>query len=558
MTLALSGFATAASVGFLLFALSVGFEIPVVVLALPFLAFLATFIVKYLPPWKLGENWFPLLPVFILSGILRLAVAYTSSYYPDEYGVWALLNVNPIFNVVQFLRNYPFYAGRQAVHPPLGFLLMSTGYDLAGSLEGARLVSVLFGLASIIVVYWLVILLHDRKAAALVASIFALLPQTIVFLSLALTDPYVLFFGISSITSYVWAVKTGRTRGYLASGFLLGLAFWSKLAIPTLWAFAILISALFLKEGIRQRRIFGAVVSFLIAGVFFLAWGWVFPPFLRFTLRIIFLQRFDFGEIALFPIITTAIGTIGYLDLLLQIPAWFTSIIILFAIYGTYLELKERDTSKAWILIWGLTPLAVFIPYLRDIRYLLISAVPVSIMALVPLRSLRIRRVEAVSILLIFLAVGSVGFLPIVQQEYAGVKEASHVLTELGLADGVVLTNALQLEQLLPNAKVLYLSPKSDSASIAAILDKSSVDAVLIMHHRRGLWPPPAPAVMGLLQSHFGDPISSDPARYTWYQIFSSRKPSAQMPPSVPAVSPATACGVLPIRPPLNRSSCRL
>jgi hypothetical protein len=124
--------------------------------------------------------------------------------------------------------------------------------------------------------------------------------------------------------------------------------------------------------------------------------------------------------------------------------------------------------------------------------------------------------------MLLFLIVGSISILPIVHQEYAGVNEASRTLASLGFAHSRILSNAPQLELLLPGVTLFYLSPKNDTASITSLLRGAQISAVVIMHQRRGVWLQPSQLIVDLLRSHFHDALTSESSRYSWYEILYS------------------------------------
>ncbi len=535
-TLLFAVLAMAGSTAFLVIAGFSGFRIPIILFALPIAAHFGalaplTFLVKHVATRKLLQLHQLLLGIVAIvagSGVLRLIVAFYASYYPDEYGSWAILKTQPWLHMPDFLRSYHQLAGPQIVHPPLAFLLMSLGYAILPSLEGARVVSVILALASIPVVYWLASLLMDYRTALLTSAIFAFLPHTIVFLSLALTDTYVFFFGLLAVAAFVSSIRRGAKYHLLASGLFLGLAFWSKATVPLLWSFAILLLALFLRWMTRTKTVAWATACNLVGIIVYAAWGFISPSAFRvstdLSIRILTFERINLGSFpaSVFPSLPDATqSTISFVDLLLQLPAWFTPLVIIFSLLGVYRVLIKRERQATWIVLLAIVPLLAMIPYYRDIRYLLISSVPIGMLAITGFGCPRFRRDQLSSVVLIFLVVGSISIIPIVQQQYAGIREASEVLTDLGLSNRVILTNAMSIQNFLVNARVVYLHPYRID-SVQRLLNSENVGAVVIMHQRRGVWVTPAPDLMTLLQSHFRNRIAGGPSDFSWYEIFYS------------------------------------
>ncbi len=190
-----------ASLVFFLIVGELGFQVPVFLISLPILALFALIVASRYdlkPPllnWLFERSSYFIIVLMLISAALRFVVAFSASYYPDEYQIWAILSTHPWTNLANFLQNYDRIAGLQAVHPPLGIMLMSLGYEVLGSLEGARIVSVVFALASIPIVYWFVLTIQNRITALYATSFFAMLPQGVAFQSLALTDATRSFLG---------------------------------------------------------------------------------------------------------------------------------------------------------------------------------------------------------------------------------------------------------------------------------------------------------------------------------------------------------------------------
>jgi 4-amino-4-deoxy-L-arabinose transferase-like glycosyltransferase len=516
------------SLSFFIVAPMYGFNISAVLFTIPVISFLGILVAEAIMRNNLaspGMAWlrrlfeapcYALAAVVAIAAILHLLVVFQASYYPDEYGVWQVLKLNPWLNIIDFLRRYNELAGGQVVHPPIGLMLMSLGYLMFDSIVGARLISVVFALASIPIVYWLASYFLSRKDAFIASTVFALLPQTIVFMSLALTDTYVFFFGLLSLTSYISAIKQSSKTRLLISGLCLGLAFWSKLGIPLLWSFAIMLSAFFIPWSSWVRRLIWAAVCILIGPAIYSLWSFVSPTSFQISydmllLSIVFITKFNIGAS---PLI------ISYPELLLQLPIWFSFLVTLFAIVGIYAAVKERNREASWMGLWVIGPLLAMVPYYRDVRYLLICSVPVAILALIGSGYLaRKRRHAVLGVVLVFLVIGSVGVVPIVQQQYAGLKESAAILSQLRIPRHEILTNAMVMQLYLPDNELIDVSFYPTEASILSLLATQNVSAVVIIHNERGPWILPPPTTMDLLRAHFAHRIVGGPSSFSWYEI---------------------------------------
>jgi len=513
-----------------------GFRIPLILFIAPLLVILGIVAGDLTPRGKyripinasLGRLFqtsrYGLASIILVAGILHLTIVFRASYYPDEYGVWALLNTHPWLNLAEFLRRYDVLAGLQRVHPPIGFLLMALGYSVLGSIEGARLVSAVFALATIPTAYWLASMFLSRKNALIVSAVFALMPQTIVFLSLALTDTYVFFFGLLSLSTYASAVKERSRVRLLASGVCLGLAFWSKLAIPILWAFVIMLAGFLLPWGAQPRRVIWAAICAVIGVVIYGLWYFVSP--VSFELAAEMLLRIMLIKRPLSPISSISVSifsatnaNLSYQDLLLQLPVWFTPLVILFVVVGIYAAFREKERQASWMGLWALVPLLALIPNYRDVRYLLMSSIPAALLVVSAIGRVRYRRRAIFGVVLFFLILGSVSLVPIVEQQYYGVREAAWVVSDLGISRNAILTNALAIQFYLSDANLIDLSSYGNESLIIGLLSTGSVSAVVIIHNLRGPWIAPQPSIITLLRAHFTHRIANGLSDFSWYEV---------------------------------------
>ena len=209
--------------------------------------------------------------IIIVGAVLRLHnVEYRTLDHPEAYtpGIdlpWQLSNPNPRFNVWQTL------AGTIAgdFHPP-GYYLLMLGWTkwFGSSILALRLPSVLFGVASILIIYVLACYTEDTLTALLAAAMLALNGFHLYWSQAARMYSMACFLGLLSTLFLILIVKTTvRQRAYRVLYFiftLVGLAthvyFWPVFVTQILWVFATHLRARSL-PGLLQLQIFIFIVA---------------------------------------------------------------------------------------------------------------------------------------------------------------------------------------------------------------------------------------------------------------------------------------------------------
>jgi len=478
---------------------------------------------------------------------VRIYFAVTASIYPDEFGTLLILAKKPLQDVANFLVDYGLYADGYVCHPPLGYLLMSFGYSFVPSYLGPRLISIAFSLGAIIVVYSIISEL--RYVEPLYPTVlFAFIPHTIVFFSLATTDVYMNFFGMLGLYFSLKAAKTNSMKSSCFAGLLIALSLWSKASLGVFWLILSLVAILLLdrKGRLMKLKKLGAIcIVFFLAYIpwYFVnpyAFYWSMYPLLYIILGFFGRKGYSIWSInpieaagtgkspfiswmaSIFPRLTWAGGsTISYIELLVQLPLWFTPIVSLLIILGFSSAVRRLKGLNTLLLLWLLVPFLGMLIRFRDVRYLLISGIPLVIFAVTGDRfSNRNLRFSIRSLTLAFIAVFLTMTAPIVQQQYYGVEQAAFEIKNLKLEDSTILTNCRHIEYYLPNTKLIYIEANQNSATIKDTILKQDVKAVLILHNARGAWPQIDNSTEDFLSDSFDGHVSKGLSEFSWFELF--------------------------------------
>lgn len=497
-------------------------------------------------PWRTPRAFeaHGLFVVVILAIIVRLAYLTQSSIFPDEYGVIWALETRPLLHLPAFLANYEQILGFLAIHPPLGFLLLSIGYMWIPNIVAARLVSVAFSTMTVVVVYYLVREFGEPDLAVLTSAIYALVPHTALFLSLAATDGIANFFGLASSWIFIRAINRGSRKLGCLSGILLALALWTKAWIPFFWIIlAIIYIALIHRQPVAHSLSILGLMFGLGIGLY-LPWGLVnSAAFLHSTFGV--LDRFLRPSISttnvvtttntpgrpalislivnLFPMLKqTGLSTVSYSELLVQLPLWITPAVLLLCLIGLGRYLKSNRRFGVFNFLWIAIPLLLLVPSFRDIRYLVVFAPCYSLLASVAVLRMGSRRARTtlasvlIASMFIFLAVS----IPISNQMYGGVQDASLELSQLGLANEKVLTNVPALAYYFPHLQLFVVSPSDKPDVVLGILRANGIRAVVILHNSRGAWPELDNGTLQMIRAHFRGYVSGGPSDFSWYELY--------------------------------------
>ena len=207
----------------------------------------------------------------------------------------------------------------------------------------------------------------------------------------------------------------------------------------------------------------------------------------------------------------------------MQLPLWITPVTLLLTLVGLLSAIFQKRRLNLLLILWLSVPFLGMLTKFRDVRYLLVSVVPLCVFSsagsMSSNKKLRIAmRSLALAFILIFVALTA----PIVQQEYYGVDQAALQIRSLGLEQSTILTNCQQIKYYLPNATLLYIGPNQNSTTIRQKILTQAVNLVLILHNARGAWPQIDKSTREFLTHEFDGYLSGGPSQFSWYEIFYS------------------------------------
>lgn len=219
-----------------------------------------------------------LVTVLSSSFVTRALFAAVATPFPDEYAILRILQSRPISNVGDFLVNYRAWVGDLVPHPPLGFLVMSGFYEILPTPFGARIPSIILSVSLVAIVYYIIKEIGQPKYALPAAAIFGFVPHTVLFLTVALTDIYLHFFGVLAVLMYLRGLVRRSWRYTILAGVALGASFWSKQALGGFWAVVMLGSTFLLPlVGPRLEKLARFTVSVAISATVFYPWALINP-----------------------------------------------------------------------------------------------------------------------------------------------------------------------------------------------------------------------------------------------------------------------------------------
>jgi 4-amino-4-deoxy-L-arabinose transferase-like glycosyltransferase len=167
----------------------------------------------------------------------------------------------------------PYYHPNTMINqPPIGFYIAALffkGFGVGASQQTAVIITTLFGLGCIFLVYKLGETLYGKQVGLLAAALFALTPWQMVMSRSFLIDTQCLFFSLSYLIVGICAIRKDSTKLLMVAGFLFGIALLTK-------AFAVfmLIPLGLYYACARQKRLRKptAAAFFLPASLFVFLW----------------------------------------------------------------------------------------------------------------------------------------------------------------------------------------------------------------------------------------------------------------------------------------------
>ena len=302
--------------------------------------------------------------IILLALLLRSVQLLRFPVFADEaiYASWSLAIGKSIENI-----NLPILDGK----PPLYMLLYSQLFNILNirPILLARLISVIFGVLTVLLIFPLAKVMRLKLRARLIAVYLAAISFYLVYLSrLGLLDSMLTFFTTIAFI-LVLLVLTGKQAKHslitAAAGILLGLALWTKTS-----AFFMMLPILFLGffyswQKKQSRPLLFSLIILLLSGAFFLVLARlsVFPSLLArsqdftFSLTEVLTREYLFSLNNIFLFITWLGSYTG----------WISLFLVPFAVYR-YHSGPLRPVAVAALLL--VLPLLIFGKVLSP-RYLL-------------------------------------------------------------------------------------------------------------------------------------------------------------------------------------------
>jgi 4-amino-4-deoxy-L-arabinose transferase-like glycosyltransferase len=193
---------------------------------------------KYLEKWLLLPDWtydyLIVIGLFVISLSLRLYEYNKLPIYNDE-----LIYSGFAFNT---LAHGWIWQPENMVEPPLfPYLIAIVTYLFEGSFEYLRLIPILFGSLTVIVIYFLGKILYGRGAGFLSALFLSFSSYHILYSKILMMEALVIFFIFSSLYFFWKSFENNELKSAYFSGILLGLALNTKwialLVYPSLTLF---------------------------------------------------------------------------------------------------------------------------------------------------------------------------------------------------------------------------------------------------------------------------------------------------------------------------------
>ena len=263
-------------------------------------------------------------------------------------------------------------------HPLVFQALLSLVYRVSMSDYLARLLSVAFGLGTVVAGYWAARSLYGRRVALIAAAILAVMPYEVVVNRQVLLDGPMVFFATLALGLTARFVKT-REPGWLYSATVaLGLTILTKetgiLVAVAMYAFLVLTPQL-------RVRLRNFVVSFAILGAFV----FVFPLAVALGKRSNTGEQFFLWQVLRRP----NHGILFYFE---HVPQALGLGVVLLAIVGLCVLRRDRSWREMLLICWIVIPTIFFVVWpVKGFQYLLPIAPAVAILAGRALAALPVR-----------------------------------------------------------------------------------------------------------------------------------------------------------------------
>jgi 4-amino-4-deoxy-L-arabinose transferase-like glycosyltransferase len=155
---------------------------------------------------------------------------------------------------------------RESFYPPFFSVFVKFSFDLFGSsLFSARLVSAVFSILSLWIVFELAYTMYGKKAALLSAFLLAVMPGYFWLSRLALIEIMLVFFFILSLFLFFRWINTRKNWLLVLSGLMLGFGFLTKYQVIAI--VPVMVTVLLVLERDQLKRLFSRFTLLIVAAI---------------------------------------------------------------------------------------------------------------------------------------------------------------------------------------------------------------------------------------------------------------------------------------------------
>jgi len=330
-------------------------------------------------------NRFDLFFFLFLAFFIAIAIPFLGTYIdPDEgthltiaafyYNLFRDLISHPtisftkIYNYsISYLVHYPKLS---LYYPPAFHSIVATFSYLFGlsAFTGAA-TGLLFGILTILAVYYFGRKFLDKKTGIVAAILFTLIPQVFYLSIKAMLDLTYIFFFFLSLAFYLFALKSGKTRHFIYVGIILAIGFFFKQNIILLAPVVLIYTFFISKKSLKQ-----VLISFVLSAI--IVAPYIFAVYKLGLVSIMLKSSLGFGSSAVQtrPQFNTLAGWLFYPKQLGEIYFSYPIFIVAFGTLLYYAWKKEKYWKLFLIWFFVLLLFLVFIPN-KEGRYIL-PAVP--------------------------------------------------------------------------------------------------------------------------------------------------------------------------------------
>lgn len=257
------------------------------------------------------------------SLFLELSIGALLRFF-NLLGFHALQSDEAIYSQAAFAfsKGYIPYKDVFFAHPPVSLFLNGLALTINPSLVSLRVLNVFFGLATILLIFYLGRLLYSEKIGLIAGALYAFYPLAIFSNKLVLVENSQTFFALLAVILFVKFLTRNHAKYLILSGFIAGVSLMTKYT-SILFIGALIIFGLFRfgRDKIKKTAYFVASVSIfpLVALAFLLTSGsWLYFytqtvvwQGIRFGMPV-YEKLFFFGQIvgSLLPLLFLAIPAI--------------------------------------------------------------------------------------------------------------------------------------------------------------------------------------------------------------------------------------------------------